>query len=66
MSVEEKASLHWEASQDLYKSREPVNWDDMNYQIVPRMPDESEAAYLQRLMLGELIQEQIEKRRATE
>lgn len=66
MTAEEKAALHWEASQDLYKSREPVQWDDVDYQVGSRMPDESKADYLQRQMLGELIQEQIEKRRASE
>ena len=66
LTVEEKAANYWEASQDLYKSREPVQWDEVDYQIGPRMPDESEADYLHRQMLGELIQEQLEKRRATE
>ncbi|MFK7847557.1 MAG: hypothetical protein AB8G77_19860 [Rhodothermales bacterium] len=62
MSAEEKAALHWEASRDLSKSREPVNWDDMDLSVGPRMRDESEADYLHRQMLGELIQQQIEKR----
>ena len=66
MSAEEKAALHWEASQDLYKSREPVQWDKVDYQIASRMPNESESAYLHRQMLGELILEQIEKRQASE
>ena len=56
--------MHWEASQDLYKSREPVQWDDMDFRVGPRMRDESEADYLHRQMLGELLQEQIEKRRS--
>lgn len=64
MTAEEKAALHWEASQDLYKSRGPVNWDDIDFSVGPRMNHESEAEYLHRQMLGELIQEQIEKRRS--
>jgi hypothetical protein len=66
MSAEEKAALYWEAAQDMYKNREPVRWDDVDYQIAPRMRDESEADYLQRQMLLELVQEQLEKRRASE
>ena len=63
MTAEEKAALHWEASQDLYKSKEPVNWDNIDFQIAPRSSDESEVECLHRQLLGELIQEQIEKRR---
>ena len=33
MSAEEKAALHWEASQDTHKNKEPVNWDDIDFQI---------------------------------
>ena len=66
LTVEEKAANYWEASQDLYKSREPVQWEDVDYQIGSRMPNESEADYLHRQMLGQLIQEQLEKRRASE
>jgi hypothetical protein len=66
MSAEEKAALHWEASQDLYKSREPVQWDDVDFEVDPRLLNESEADYLQRQMLMELIQEQLEKRRGSE
>ena len=57
---------YWEASQDTYKSREPVQWNNVDFQVDPRMSHESEADYLQRQMLGELIQEQLEKRRASE
>lgn len=57
MSAEEKAALHWEASRDLHKNKEPVDWDAIDYQIAPRSSDESEAEYHHRRMLGELIQE---------
>ena len=65
LTVEEKAANYWEASQDLYKNKEPVNWDNMDFSVGPRMSDESEAVYLHRQMLGELIQQQIEKRRGS-
>lgn len=48
LTVEEKAALHWEASQDLHKDRTPVNWDDVDFKIGPRMSHESEADYLHR------------------
>lgn len=63
LTVEEKATNYWEASQDLYKNKEPVNWDDMDFRVGPGLHDESVADYLHRQMLGELIQKQIEKRR---
>jgi len=66
LAVEEKAANYWEASQDMYKNREPVQWDDVDFQVGPRMSHESETDYLQRQMFMELIQEQIEKRRASE
>lgn len=65
LTTEEKAANYWEASQDLYKNKEPVNWDDMDFKVGPRMRDESEAEYLHRQMLGELIQQQLEKRRGS-
>ena len=49
----------------MHKDREPIDWHDMDdVSISPRMQGEPEADYLQRVMLGELIQEQLEKRRS--
>ena len=64
LTTEEKAANYWEASQDLNKDRTPVDWDSVDFAVGPRMRDESEAEYLHRQMLGELIQQQIEKRRS--
>jgi hypothetical protein len=65
LTVEEKAANYWEASQDMHKDREPVDWHGMDdVSISPRMSDESEAEYLHRQILGELIKEQLEKRRS--
>ena len=50
----------------MYKNREPVQLDDIDYQIGPRMSHESEDDFLYRQMLMELILQQVEKRRATE
>jgi len=66
LTTAEKAANYWEASQDLYKNKEPVNWDDMDFKVTPRTSDESEAEYHHRRMIGELIQEQIEKRHGSE
>ena len=66
LTAEEKAANYWEATQDMNKNKEPVNWDNMDFSVGPRMHDESETEYLHRQMIGELIQQQIEKRRASE
>ena len=66
LTVEEKAANYWEASQDMYKSKEPVQWDGVDYQVCPRMSHESEADYLRRQALMELIQQEIAKIRASE
>lgn len=66
MTAEEKAALHWESSQDLHKNRKPVLWDKVDDQVGHRMSHGSEADFLQRQTLMELIQMQLEKRRAAE
>lgn len=48
------------------KNKEPVNWDDMDFKVCPRMSHESQDDFLHRQMLMELIQQQVEKRRASE
>ncbi len=67
MTAEEKAALHWEASRGLHKDRAPIQWDEVeDFSAGPRLSDESESDYLHREMLGELIQQQTEKRRCSE
>ncbi len=66
LTIEEMAANYREASQDLYKSREPVQWNDVDFQIGPRMSHESEADFLHKQLLVEFIQQEIEKRRASE
>ena len=66
LTVEEKAANYWETSQDMYKNKEPVQWDNVNYLVGPRMNHESEPDFLQRQVLMELIQQENEKRRASE
>ena len=66
MTAAEKAANYWEASQDMYKNREPVQWDDGDYKVGPRMSHESQADFLQRQILMELVQQEIEKRRPSE
>ena len=64
LTVEEKAANYWEASQDMHKSREPVQWDDVDYQIGPRMSHESESDSRCYSPLLPLIQQEVEKRRS--
>ena len=63
MSTEVRAALHWEASQDLHKDRELINWSGIDFSVGPRMSEEAEADFLERQMLGVLLKAQIEKRR---
>gem|GEM_PF-6720303 len=69
LPLEWVADFAWNTQPRTYnkqESKESFQRDDVGYQVGPRMSHESEADYLQRQMLGQLILDQIEKRRATE